>query len=172
MTVRKIYHYVSKNKANILPWFILLTIIAGLEIRRKGFLVAYLDASGYVTFGVTILLSYLICSHLLKIQHNLVVKSYEKSIKTTASRLITITDNSFFRTLVALGIFFAAYSLVLSANQEMLLVFSGQPYHVLFPCSESLVMTDEMKKQAMDFYGKKFFHDFECDYYQQSEDKW
>jgi len=129
---------------------------------QKGFLLTYLNVSAYVIFVITLCFTYLICSHLLEWRQINLLRSSETTGVRHQNRLLKYADNSFVRTLIAAVIFFSFYYIVHSANDFLLLTFSDRPYHVLFPCSESIVMTEEMKQEAVRFYGKKFFEDFNC----------
>jgi hypothetical protein len=171
MKLQNLLDYLKRTKAH-LPWIILLLIILSFEVRRKGFLIAYLDASGYITFGVSIIVSYFVCAYLLQLQESIILKNYKNEISRKVKKFVSMSDNSFARTLFAFVIFFSTHYLVLSINTTMLLNLTDQPYHVLFPCSDSVILTDEMRKEAMEFYGKKYFSDFECDNYSSSDDKW
>ena len=183
MTISKTKNFFKTHRKELLPWMAVGLFVFGYYGYKKGFLLAYLNVAGYATFSITLFVTYLVCSHLLELQRitlgrdnttDLLTRlSRQKESVSLVIRLMKYADNSLLRTVFALATFFLIYYLVLSANNYLLISFSDLPHHVLFPCSESIVMTPEMEREAMDFYGKKYHSDFGCDYYSyEKDDKW
>jgi hypothetical protein len=135
-------------------------------VNKDGWLITYLKISGYVNFGLSILVSFVIYKWVKNLFFNAVIRF---SPHTAISKFLH--SYSFFAELlrsatkysVIIGVWITSFLLIANLSQLFLLKVSYKPLHVLYPCSDSLVMTDEMKQEATKFWKKEFFEDFDCD---------
>jgi hypothetical protein len=122
-----------------------LGIICILLIRKKGWLVAYMDASGYIAFLVALLLT-------LKIG-----KILENRLRGKAFWFFHSAKS--FWGLVFWGATFYTYVTISDLAVKKI---TGLPDYILFPCSTP-PSSEIQLEQAKEFWKLKSYQNFECD---------